>query len=304
MKRIIQAISVLSVPLLSACADNETGRVQLFVEAEDTLSEGLDPGDDLENITDGWTVRYSKVLMALGNVKASSSSSGDTLRSRDVHLLDLTRLPSSGFVLLDEQDVPAVRFDKLSYDNPSADDDTQVDDSVRDADAQMMIDEGYALYIEGAMTKDDGQSCNPATPDDCVDAPEVHFAWGISEGTSFQNCAPEDGDSGFAVAAGSTTSAAFTLHGDHWFFNGFPDGTEIVERQAQWVADADLDRDGTTSMEELQSIPASDLFPSSRYSLAGSPIPISTAYDFLVAEAHTLGHFQGEGECEVVVLTD
>jgi hypothetical protein len=107
------------------------------------------------------------------------------------------------------------------------------------------------------------------------------------------------------VPRGGTLTANFTIHGDHWFFNGFPEGSEVVARQAQWVVDADLDHDGETTLDELKQTKAADVFPSSgdaKYSFAGSPVPVRTAYDFLVSQAHTVGHFQGEGECEWKVL--
>src|SRR5262249_34946935 len=147
----------------------------------------------------------------------------------------------------------------------------------------------------------DGQSCSPEDRDDCAPATEVHFAWGAAAPTDYEHCGPQEGDLGFAVSRGGTSNHNFTIHGDHWFFNAFPEGAEIVTRRAQWIADADLDRDGETTIEELQNVRAADAFPSAQYSLSGSPIPIETAYDFLIAQSHTIGHFDGEGECEGLV---
>ena len=45
-------------------------------------------------------------------------------------------------------------------------------------------------------------------------------------------------------------------------------------------------------------MPAGKLFRAELgYNLSGSIIPIVTAYDYLEAQARTLGDFQGEGEC-------
>ena len=59
---------------------------------------------------------------------------------------------------------------------------------------------------------------------------------------------------GVSVTADSTQTSALTLHGDHLFFNGFPEGDEGgVMRLAQWIADCDLNLDGTVTNDELQA---------------------------------------------------
>ena len=69
-------------------------------------------------------------------------------------------------------------------------------------------------------------------------------------------------------------------------------------RLAQWLADCDLDLDGTVTQAELEAIPLSMLSEiDGRYQLGGPPIEITTTYDYLVAQLMTQGHFQGEGEC-------
>jgi hypothetical protein len=42
---------------------------------------------------------------------------------------------------------------------------------------------------------------------------------------------------------------------------------------------------------------AAALFPAPDYSLTGAPFAIDTAWDFVLAQLKTQGHFQGEGEC-------
>jgi hypothetical protein len=126
----------------------------------------------------------------------------------------------------------------------------------------------------------------------------VSFKWGLKAGTSFDDCAPPQGDSGFAVPSGGTVEVKPTIHGDHWFFTNITQGVEITERRAQWIANSDLNHDGETTLAELRTIKASDVFPSPPYSLGtGSLIPINTAFDYVEAQARTLGDYQGDGEC-------
>ena len=107
-----------------------------------------------------------------------------------------------------------------------------------------------------------------------------------------------DGIAGFAVPAAGATQIKPTIHGDHWFFNDITAGAEIVKRRAQYIADCDLNHDGETTLEELKQVSAAEVFPSPMYDLSGSfSGPIETAYDYVLAQARTLGDFQGDGEC-------
>jgi hypothetical protein len=296
----------LAAPVLAACGDGGTssggsGSVALSIEAEDAIPEGLEPGNGPDDITDGWAVRFEQLLFTAGAVHAASSEQDVELSDSTIQLLDLTAIPATGSTLLEADDADAVRYDDVSFENPVAEASFELGPSVTAEDLDRMVENGWSIYVAGEITKDDGESCTPGSPDDCTPATRVRFAWGGAAGTTYEHCGPEEGDLGFAVTSGGSTGATFTIHGDHWFFNGFPEGEEIIMRRAQWIADVDLDHDGEATREELENTRASDVFPSARYSLAGSPIPITTAYDFFIAQSHTLGHFQGEGECEWVV---
>jgi hypothetical protein len=291
----------LLILLLAACGDNTggSGKVQVFVAAEDTIPDGLMPGRDLENIQDGWSVRYDKFLIAIGNFRATRSANlGDKLSDPKVYVLDLRNLPTQGFILASFEKVNAVRFDKVGFDLPNTSAASLPGDTTSQADFQLMQQNGYSVYFEATLTRPDGQSCLPSAPADCVPRPSVTVRWGVKAGTSFEDCAAPDSDAGFAVPTSGTVQVKPTIHGDHWFFNNLTQGAEITERLAQWIANCDLDRDGETTIEELKQVDASDALPASAgYNLTGGLIPIETAYDYLEAQARTLGDFQGEGEC-------
>ncbi len=293
-------LSLLPLALSLACtAGGATGNVQVFIEAEDTIPEGLDPGDGEENVIDGWTVRYSKFLVTIGDFEASRSSGGDEpLRDPGHYVVDLMRLPAGGFILTEFNDVAAERWDRVGYSLPNADDTAQAADGTAAADRDFMVQAGYSIYVEGTISKPDGQSCTPGDPMTCTPAPTVTFKWGLAAGTSFADCASPDGVAGFAVPSGGTAQIKPTIHGDHWFFTNITQGAEVTERRAQWIADADADHDGDTTLDELRATPAAKLFPAELgYNLSGALIPIVTAYDYLEAQVRTLGDFQGEGEC-------
>jgi hypothetical protein len=283
--------------LVAVGCGSETGdgRVQVFVEPEDTVPEGLEPGTGEENIQDGWTVTYQKFLVTIGNFRASGA--GEELAEPTVYLVDLKNVPAGGLVIATFEGAPAIRFDKVGFDLPNASSSAVRAEGMAEDDYDFMVSNEYSLYVEATMTKPDGQSCLPTSPDDCVPLTSLTFNWGQRAGTSFDDCAPEEGAAGFAVPSGGSVQVKPTIHGDHWFFTNITQGAEVTERHAQWIADCDTNRDGETTLEELQAVQASDVFPSPPYNLSGAIIPIDTAYDYLEAQTRTLGDYQGDGEC-------
>lgn len=282
---------------LSAC-QGPTGRVQLFVEAEFTIPKGLKPGPGDHDIQDGWTVRYDKFLVGFGDFHARSTSTELTLEDPSSLVFDLRTLPNGGYLLRDFADVPAVRWEKVGFSILRANlPETQKANGTRTEDFAAMQSQGRALYVEAVLTKPDGVACMPGAPTDCVPRTEHRVRWGLDIATSFADCAPEEGQAGFAVPSGGTVQIAPTIHGDHWFFTNLTSGVEITERRAQWIVDCDLDRDGETTLDELRAVPAGDVFDSGVYNLTGGLKPINTAFDYLEAQARTLGDYQGHGEC-------
>lgn len=294
--------------LLTACGSdggsNGSGSVQAFVVAEDTIPDGLTPGSDLENIQDGWTVTYDKFLAVVGNFRASRQGTSSAERSDNVYVLDMKALPTSGFVIADFQDIDAARWDKVGFDMPRAGTDTACAPGISAADCDFMHVHRFSIYFEATLTKPDGQSClRTGGAVDCVAAPEVKVVFGMSSGTSFDDCTDEDDVPGFAVPSGGTVQVKPTIHGDHWFFDNITQGAEVTTRLAQWMADADRSNpdqtsDGIVTTAELKASPAGAFFPASLgYNLSGTLIPVTNAYTFIEAQAHSLGDYQGEGEC-------
>jgi hypothetical protein len=187
--------------------------------------------------------------------------------------------------------------------------------SVTSDDFDSMVAEDWTYLVSGTMRKPEGTSCPPASlanvpegveplgenaaGDPCYPAPSVSFEWGLSAESAFGPC-EIDGIPGVTTTSGATTTVAITIHGDHLFFNGFPEGSEGgVTRLAQWVADCDLNLDGTVTRTELLEIAPSDLNEiDDRFQLGGTPLtPLDNMLTYLEAQVLTQGHFQGEGEC-------
>lgn len=268
---------------LSGCGDDaERGDLAVLLQAEDTITEGLDPGTGDENVVDGWTVRFDKYLVAIGNVKLGRDVDHIEVIDTTKRVYDLVQIPQSDWQLGVLGDLEAKRYDFFGYETVDADA-AERHESVDAADFDEMVAHEASYLIEGTLTRD---------------AESVTFRFLVPNATQFGPCTV-DGVPGVALTAGTAVSVGLTIHGDHFLFNSF--GSHDVERRAQWIADADVDGSGHVDEEELATITGAalaDLLPSAQYALGGwTAFPIDNAYDFLRAQLHTQGHYQGEGEC-------
>ena len=304
---------------LVGCTADEVGRgdLRVLVEAEDVIIDGLEPGDGVENIQDGWAVRFDRYIVAIGAIEVHLSTDASVSAEADeVHVIDLSAIGASGESLWSLQALEQGRWE-FSYATRGANDAAVRHDSVGEDDFAAMQAGNLSHWIRGTLEQAGGRSCPPAslaTPpngavadgsnaagDPCYAAEAVAFELGAAVETRFGPC-EVDGVPGFGITAGTESSVAITIHGDHLFFNGFPEGGEGgVLRLAQWLADCDLDLDGVVTQAELEAISPSDLAElDDRYQLGGSPItPLTSMWDYVQAQLQTQGHFQGEGECPI-----
>lgn len=312
---------VLASLLIAAvgCTAEEVGRgdVRVLVEAEDVIIDGIEPGDGVENIQDGWAVRFDRYIVAMGGIELQLSTDASVSAAADeIHVIDLSAIGASGESLWSLEGLEQGRWE-FSYAIRGADDAAVRHDSVGEDDFAAMQDGSLSHWILGTIEQAGGKSCPPASlatpPDDavadgsnaagdpCYAAEVVAFELDATVETRFGPC-EVDGVPGLGVTAGAESSVAITIHGDHLFFNGFPEGDEGgVVRLAQWLADCDLDLDGVVTRAELEAISPSDLAElDERYQLGGSPItPLTSMWDYVQAQLQTQGHFQGEGECPI-----
>jgi hypothetical protein len=291
-----RSLALSALLLLTACAE-DTGTLRVMLRAEDSITAGLEPGGALESVVDGWAVHFDAYLVALGHPSIDDSSDEDgPLRSEGALVADLRRVGSRGVELASFDGVSAGRWDVFKIESVGADG-AERDDSADEADFDALVEADATFLIEGTIENDAGRSCPPGG--ECRDARAIGFRFVVPAPTVYGPCAAEDGLPGVAINEGGTTTVAVTVHGDHPFFDAFPAVTENVERRAQWLADADSNKDDEVTNEELAAIDAADLFDSATHSFGGSPRAIETALDFVIAQLETVVHFQGEGECPV-----
>lgn len=318
MNRVV-SVFLWGVIALAACGDDvgssggATGSasLSLLIEAEDTIIEGLEPGTEGASIQDGWAVSFDKYLVSIGEVELRRG--GTTVSIDDAQVVDLVQVPSAGAAFATRSGISSGTWD-LFY-NTAYIAGAQRGTSVSEADFQEMRSGSLTYIVSGNISQTNGLSCPPptvATPvagavsngsnsggDTCYNNESIAFRFAVDASTTFGPCSIDE-QLGVTLTDGSTQTAALTIHGDHMFFNGFPEGDEGgVSRYAQWLADCDLNVDGTVTQDELAAVPFDQLSViDSRYSLGGTPLqPLDTALTFVRAQLKTQGHFQGEGGC-------
>ena len=286
--------AALIAALFAGCGSDSTGgsgdgNLSVLIQAEESIPDGLEAGDGEENIRDGFDISYSRYIVTLGNVAMSQLDGGDFQSSAVVVVVDLTSLPSTLPELTAFDGIPTGQYSSFGFETPPADTEVVNLNAVEQADIDAMIANGWSYIIEGTITQvSDGASKSFLIS---ADVPSV-----------YRDCAVEGLAPGVNVS--SNSSVDITLHGDHLFFNGFPEEEGNVVRLAQWLWDIeDVDSDDVLTQADFEA--ATDIAtlypspPAGVYELTGGPItPITSAWDFIRAQLGTQGHIFGEGECE------
>lgn len=293
-----------------ACGTESGSTLRVALQAEDTITEGLEAGNGDEAIRDGWTAQFDHYAIVLGEIElAESSDPANVAGSTDFFAFDLVLAPPAGETLWQIEDVAETRY-SFAYQQGIATDAT-FNANLADADFARMVSEGCTYLIEGTLSQAGGRTCPPsneavppgaiADADGCYPNETLRFNLCASSPVRYGPC-ELDGMEG-VVVSGAGSDVALTIHGDHLFFNGFPEGEEGgVMRQAQWLADCDLNLDGEVTQAELESIRLADLAAVSEFELGGAPaVPgggaLESAWDYIRTQLATQGHLGGEGEC-------
>lgn len=304
MKNTLITLSFVFASLSGVACDEtgeKTGNIQIYVEPEWTLVEGIDPGTDEENIKDGWAVDYTDFILSIGEVTVGKS--GETPKyTMDTHyLIDLKNTPLSGQLVAEFSDVPSGQWDRVGYALPAASTASIDLGTVPGEDATVMKDNGLAVYTRMVFTKANGQRCpylvNEADPADparpCTAATEITAAWELPYPSRAEGCQTEL-ETGLTVPSGGTAAVKLTIHADHFFFTAFRHTG--VTRLVQHLIDADLDGDGEVTIEELDEVPVTVL-STTIFDLSTVPEQLNTLLDYVHWATITLPHYQGDGGC-------
>lgn len=325
MSSVTRSIAAFGVTLLACvstagCGSESkpegSGSVTILLEPETTILDGLEPGDRVNQVRDGWRVEFAKYVLGIGHVRSHFGADHDVeVEAEGAFFVDLKALPSDGLALWELSDLAPGRW-TFGYQFVVAGHGARRHGSVSKSDFERIESERLSHLVTGTLSKQGGVSCPPrallvepeldaqgknAVGDDCYPNPTIRFEFSAVAEAEISNC-EQDGLPGFAVANDRRSTVSITIHGDHLFFNGFPEGGEGgIARLAQLWADADLNVDGTITASEYATLLLADMSEwDDRYQKGGAPLErLETLGDLVEGQLKTQGHMDGEGECAV-----
>ena len=181
-------------------------------------------------------------------------------------------------------DLPGKAYTHVSYAVSPATATLELGGGATDADKQLMVQNGYSLYVEGSVVKEGATKS---------------FTWGFKTSTLYDRCKGEVSGKeteGVVVTNGGNDAIELTIHGDHLFYDDLqaPEAKVRVDN----IANADADADGKITLEELAAVDLADKtkITAGTYG-TGSASNINDLRAFVEALSRTVGHFRGEGEC-------
>lgn len=285
-------VGLLVALVMAACGeDDEQGAATFTTWGEEYIEDELGPDPTGEvGFVDGWTVKYEKFLVVFHAIEVATRSGKVGAKSDASFLVDNTiegRKELVSFTGLE-----ARHWDAVSYQVKPALTTTRIVAGTQE-DLDLMVDNGYSLYVAGTASKVDGQGKPQAKT----------FRWGFRTATQYRQCqqAEESGQAlqGIVVTNGGEDVSELTTHGDHLFYDRLmasPDPEVKTALRFDEKAAADADGDGEITFDELTAARIDVRL----YDPSGLDAPNLGA--FITSLSRTVGHFRGEGECSISAL--
>ncbi|HEY0839698.1 MAG TPA: hypothetical protein VGD74_05890, partial [Vulgatibacter sp.] len=291
--RLLLAFAASSI-LACGAEDGGSGAASFRISGEEAAETGYPvPGAPELAFVDGWTVRFDKYLVSVGNLRLEGADGEVGHRGSERVLVDLAGGEPEIFRI---DDVPARRWERFSYEILPATAASRRVGTVADADAARMIEGGLNYLIEGTATKEEV---------------EYRFSWGLQNPTRNHDCVDsEDGTPGVVIRNNAVASYAITLHLDHLFYEHLGDHDDAKMRFDAIAAVAkEVDGAWTISFDDLEAQRLADLRAANgaplldehgerlAYDPHGVPLDDPNLRSYLLAAAKSQGRFNGEGVC-------
>jgi hypothetical protein len=286
MKKVASAL-VLALVALVACSDDDSssgadgkGTVTFTTWGEEYIEQEIPPSAEGETIVeDGWTIKYTKFLITIGEVAVGEDGKEPAAKLAAPKLFDMHaagKKPVTTFA-----DLPGKPYTHVSYSVSPTTAAVELGGGATDADKQLMVQNGYSVYVEGSLIKD---------------ATTKTFKWGFKTNTLYDKCKGEVSGKeteGVVVTNGGNDAVELTIHGDHFFY----DDLQAAEAKVRVdnIANADANGDNDITLEELAAVQLAAITVGTYGT--GSASGINDLRAFVEALSRTLGHFRGEGEC-------
>jgi hypothetical protein len=268
----------------AACDGGGKGTAKFTTWGEAFIEEGI-PADanGEDGFVDGWALKYDKFLVAFHEITVGDETGAPVAHLTGSKLVDNV-IPGRK-ELVTFPDLPARAYRQVGYQIKAALADSELVAGAAEADRAMMVANGYSIYVSGSATKG---------------AVTKTFHWGFKTATQYRSCLQpaESGQpiEGIVVTNGGEDTSELTTHGDHFFYDRLKaseDPAIVTSLRFDEKAAADEDGNDEITLDELNAAP----IDVTRYDPSGFDAPTLGA--FMTSLARTVGHFRGEGECNV-----
>ncbi|MDC0712820.1 hypothetical protein POL68_30445 [Stigmatella sp. ncwal1] len=284
--RVVLAAAIL---LSGACSPTATGEVRGVMSGE----EGAQDGYPSHLFADGWSVRFTKYLVAVGDFVLTSDSGETHAASRHV-LVDLQK----GDVALAHLTGLAAGRWNVGFAVRPPDDFTELPDSnVSAEDLARVRSHGYSYWLEGEAVK--------------VGTGVYRFSFGFPVNARMENCINGvDGTQGIVVPENSTAEAEITLHAEHMFYDRLGTHRGVQLRFEPFAATAGPDKvitsEGlaTQQLLDLRGMQGEELLDSEGKPVVYEPgaYGVKTLWEFVSQSIVDQAHLNGGGVCAVSPL--
>ncbi|MCW5835444.1 MAG: hypothetical protein KIS78_23785 [Labilithrix sp.] len=284
------AFAALAALVAAACSSSSEpdadgkGAVTFTTWGEEFIEQEIPPKDEDGEVIveDGWTIKFTKFLVVISEVNVGEDGKEPAAKLATPKLFDMHAPGPKPVVAF--ADLPGKAYTHVSYAIAPEAAAAELGGGATDADKQLMVQNGYSVYVEGSVIKD---------------ATTKSFAWGFSTNTLYDRCKAEVSGKetdGVVVTNGGNDAVELTIHGDHFFYDDLQAADAKV--RVDNIANADADADGEVTLEELAAVELADTtkITAGTYG-TGSASNINDLRAFVEALSRTLGHFRGEGEC-------
>lgn len=262
-----RVISTFFVLIGSASCAPAPGVLEARVYGEAYIEEELPAADT----SDGWTIRFDRFLVNLGEVEATSSDAeAGRLQAPAFRIFDLAQSSGGEGHLVSEAPFPAGAVQEVAFQIAPATAGVMAANASAD-DVARMVNRGAALLVDGVALRG---------------TETKSFSWAFDTSTHYHRCA-----STASVTADGRGRVELTIHGDHLFYDDLFDKEPNVSFDL--VAGADDDGDGAVTEAELR---ATDLRTLERYQVGSTGI--TDLFEFIRYQTRSVGHIDGEGHCE------
>lgn len=285
-RSLISFAVLLGSTFTAACSDSDPeaageGSAQFTTWGEEYIEQEI-PVDStaVTGFIDGWTVKYDTFLVSFEGLSVKDHQG-------EVGALHPGQLFVDNHVagkkeLVTFAGLEAKHWDEVAYAIAPARAGAEIV-AGEAADLDRLVTGGYSIYVSGTATKGSVTKT---------------FHWGFDTDTLYTQCkAVVDGKEtlGTVVTRGGTDVIELTTHGDHFFYDRLQASPDpAIETSLRFDEKAAADTgDGEITLEELDAV----AIDPTRYDPSG--FEVSTYGGFIRALARTIGHFKGEGECEI-----